>query len=273
MVDRVANQADAGPKPPSPLARRVIPCLDVRDGKVVKGVRFADHRVVGEIEERALAYRDQGADELVFYDITASPEGRVVDLGWVRRVSAVLDIPFAVAGGIRSVADAERVLAAGADKVSINTPALLRPELIGECARAFGQQCVVIGVDSRPEQQDWWVYSYTGDPDRTAATRRRTLDWVVEAVDRGGGEVVLNCMNVDGVRQGYDLEQLRAVRERIDVPLIASGGAGAIEHFIDAFKIADVDGALAASVFHSDAIRIDALKAALAAAGVAVRPV
>lgn len=255
------------------LSRRIIPCLDVRDGQVVKGVRFRDHVVMGEIVDLALRYRDEGADELVFYDITASPEGRSVDRGWVERVARVIDIPFCVAGGIRSVDEARAVLHAGADKISVNSPALERPELIGELAAAFGVQCVVVGVDSlRDADGEWRVRQYTGDPNRTQALPRRTLDWVVEAQQRGAGEIVLNCMGSDGVRQGYDLEQLSVVRALCNVPLIASGGAGASEHFRDAFAQSDVDGALAASVFHSGAIAIPDLKQSLMAWGVNVRP-
>ncbi|WP_267220785.1 imidazole glycerol phosphate synthase subunit HisF [Dyella silvae] len=254
------------------LSRRIIPCLDVRDGKVVKGVRFRDHVVMGEIVDLALRYRDEGADELVFYDITASPEGRTVDRGWVERVARVIDIPFCVAGGIRSVDEARAVLHAGADKISVNSPALERPALIDELAGAFGVQCVVVGVDSlRDSDGEWRVRQYTGDPSRTQALPRRTLDWVVEAQKRGAGEIVLNCMGSDGVRQGYDLDQLAVVRAICQVPLIASGGAGAAEHFRDAFTEADVDGALAASVFHSGAIAIPDLKQSLAGWGVAVR--
>lgn len=254
------------------LSRRIIPCLDVRDGRVVKGVRFRDHVDMGDIVELALRYRDEGADELVFYDITASPEGRSVDREWVQRVSRAIDIPFCVAGGIRSVDDARAVLHAGADKISINTPALERPDLIGEIADAFGVQCVVVGVDSlRDEDGEWRVRQYTGDPARTRALARRTLDWVVEAQQRGAGEIVLNCMGSDGVRSGYDIEQLASVRERCEVPLVASGGAGAIAHFAEVFMRADVDAALAASVFHSGAIPIAQLKSELRAQGIEVR--
>ncbi|MBL8226128.1 MAG: imidazole glycerol phosphate synthase subunit HisF [Chromatiales bacterium] len=254
------------------LARRLIPCLDVRNGEVVKGVQFRDHRVVGGIIELAARYRDEGADELVFYDITASPEGRSVDRSWIRRVAGVLDIPFCVAGGIRSVADAESVLNAGADKVSINSPALERPALITELARRFGSQCVVVGIDSRVEDGEYRVYQFTGDPDRTRASGLGTLEWVDRVQELGAGEIVLNCMNQDGVRRGYDLAQLAAVRARCRVPLIASGGAGAPEHFADVFTTARVDGALAASVFHSATIRIPALKAYLRDRGIEVRP-
>ncbi len=254
------------------LSRRIIPCLDVRDGQVVKGVRFRDHVVMGEIVELALRYRDEGADELVFYDITASPQGRSVDRGWVEKVARAIDIPFCVAGGIRSVDEARAVLHAGADKISVNSPALERPELIDELAAAFGVQCVVVGIDSlRDADGEWRVRQYTGDPAKTRALPRRTLDWVVEVQQRGAGEIVLNCMGSDGVRGGYDLEQLKAVRAICHVPLVASGGAGAPEHFRDAFVEADVDGALAASVFHSGAIAIPELKRYLRECNVTVR--
>ena len=223
-------------------------------------MRFRDHRIVGDILELATRYRTEGADELVFYDITASPEQRSVDRSWIARIASVLDIPFCVAGGIRSVADAEAVLNAGAEKISVNSPALADPSLIDRLAHRFGSQCVVVGVDSQTVDDDFLVYQYTGDPDRSRSTARRTLDWVREAQDRGAGEIVLNCMASDGVRTGYDIAQLCKVREVCRVPLIASGGAGAREHFADVFMQARVDGALAASVFHSAAIAIPDLK-------------
>ncbi len=232
----------------------------MRDGKVVKGVQFRNHEVVGDILALAERYRNEGADELVFYDITASPEGRSVDRSWINRVAEVLDIPFCVAGGIRSLQDAEEMLNFGADKISINSPALARPELISELARRFGSQCVVVGIDSRDEDGVYRVYQNTGDPDKTSRAGRETVAWVKEAEQRGAGEFVLNCMNQDGVRQGYDLQQLALVRENCTVPLIASGGAGAPEHFSDVFEQAHVDGALAASVFHKQIIEIGALK-------------
>jgi len=223
-------------------------------------VRFRDHRVVGDILELAGRYRAEGADELVFYDITASPEGRSVDRGWIGRIARVLDIPFCVAGGIRSVEDAEAVLNAGAEKISVNSPALAEPALIDRLAHRFGSQCVVVGVDSQTVGDDYLVYQFTGDRERSRSTARRTLDWVREAQDRGAGEIVLNCMASDGVRTGYDIAQLVRVREACRVPLIASGGAGTPEHFADVFEAARVDGALAASVFHSGAIAIPELK-------------
>ena len=253
-------------------ARRIIPCLDVKDGRVVKGVRFEGHVDMGDAVELAARYRDAGADELVFYDIAASPEGRTLDYGWVRDIARLLDIPFCVAGGIRTVEQAGRCLDSGADKISVNTPALERPELVGELAERFGGQSVVVGVDSRRSGDDWMVHQYTGDPSRSGAAGRRTLDWIVEAQDLGAGEIVLNCMDEDGVRRGYDLEQLKAARARLTVPLVASGGAGEARHFREVFEQADVSGALAASVFHSGALAIPELKASLAAAGIEVRP-
>ena len=218
---------------------------------------------MGDIIELAARYCAEGADELVFYDITASPDGRSVDRSWVSRVAKVLDIPFCVAGGIRSVADAEEVLNKGADKISVNSPALENPPLLTELARRFGSQCVVLGVDSREQNGSYHVYQYTGDPDKTTAAERLTDEWIREAQERGAGEIVLNCMNQDGVRKGYDNDQLRLMRDNSTVPLIASGGAGAMQHFLDVFGIADVDGALAASVFHSAEIHIGDLKSFL----------
>lgn len=252
-------------------ARRIIPCLDVRDGRVVKGVRFQGHTDMGDAAELAARYRDEGADELVFYDITASPEGRTLDYGWVRDIARLLDIPFSVAGGIRSVDQAARCLDHGADKVSINSPALERPELIAEMADRLGSQCVVVGVDSKRSGEDWVVHQYTGDPTASRAAGRRTLDWITEAQTLGAGEIVLNCMDEDGVRRGYDIAQLAAARALLTIPLVASGGAGAAGHFLDVFEQADVSGALAASVFHTGALAIPDLKAFLSDAGQEMR--
>jgi cyclase len=235
-------------------------------------VRFRDHRIVGGILELAGRYRDEGADELVFYDISASPEGRSVDKSWVKRVARILDIPFCVAGGIRTVEEAEEVLASGAEKVSINSPALARPDLIDALSERFGAQCVVVGVDSQTVEDGFRVQQFTGDSARSRDTFRDTLDWVREAQRRGAGEIVLNCMASDGVRKGYDIAQLRAVRAVCRVPLVASGGAGSTEHFTQVFKAAEVDAALAASVFHSGEIAIPELKQRLRADGVEVRP-
>ena len=243
----------------------------MRDGQVVKGVRFRDHRVVGGILELAARYRDEGADELVFYDISASPENRSVDRTWIARVARTLDIPFCVAGGIRSVAQAEEVLASGAEKISVNSPALEDPELIDALSQRFGAQCVVVGVDSQTVDGAHRVQQFTGDVLRARDASRSTADWVMEAQRRGAGEIVLNCMGSDGVRQGFDIAQLRAVREVCTVPLVASGGAGAAEHFTEVFRSARVDAALAASVFHSGEIAIHDLKRCLRGAGIEVR--
>ena len=247
------------------LAKRIIPCLDVRDGKVVKGIQFRNHEIIGDIVPLAQKYAEAGADELVFYDITASADDRVVDKSWVSRIAEVIDIPFCVAGGIKSEADAKQILMMGADKISINSPALHDPTLITRLAEVFGQQCIVVGIDSfyDSESNQYQVYQFTGNETRTQQTKWPTFDWIQEVQQRGAGEVVLNCMNQDGVRQGYDLEQLKKARAVCNVPLIASGGAGEISHFTDVFQQADVDGALAASVFHKDIIAINQLKQTL----------
>ena len=255
------------------LARRIIPCLDVRDGKVVKGVKFRNHEIIGDIVPLAEQYAQQGADELVFYDITASSDQRVVDKSWVSRIAQVIDIPFCVAGGIKSVEQAGQILEMGADKISVNSPALANPDLITALHDTFGQQCVVIGIDSFFNEQTntYQVHQFTGDESRTKVTGWQTKDWVEEVQRRGAGEIVLNCMNQDGVRKGYDIDQLAAIRQVCDVPLIASGGAGESHHFYEVFKQADVDGALAASVFHKGIIPIPELKDFLRAQGVCIR--
>lgn len=253
------------------LTKRIIPCLDVKDGQVVKGVQFRGHEVVGEPVALAKHYAETGADEVVFYDITASSAGRTVEKAWVEQVARVLDIPFCVAGGIRNLEDARAILARGADKISINSPALARPDFINELLAEFGQQCVVVGIDSFEEAGNYYVYQYTGDESRSQRTRWQTRDWLQEVVQRGAGEIVLNCMNQDGMRQGYDLEQLRTLRPLCPVPLIASGGAGKKEDFTTVFQETDVDGALAASIFHKKILSIPDLKAYLQDEGVAIR--
>lgn len=252
-------------------ARRIVPCLDVSAGRVVKGVKFQNHQDAGDIVELARRYGDDGADELVFYDIKASARGSEVESAWISRVAAEIDIPFCVAGGIRCIASAERILQAGADKISINSPALERPELIDELATRFGSQCVVVGIDSLKIDGHWWVHQYTGEAKRTLRTVKMTLDWVHEAQQRGAGEIVLNCMGSDGVRDGYDLEQLQAVRSRCNVSLIASGGAGRVEDFVQVFELDAADAALAASVFHGGQLSIGDVKQALAKQGFEVR--
>ncbi len=255
------------------LAKRIIPCLDVRDGQVVKGVQFRNHEIIGNIVPLAKRYAEEGADELVFYDITASSDGRVVDKSWVSQVAEVIDIPFCVAGGIRTVQDANQILEFGADKVSINSPALTNPALITELADKFGVQCIVVGIDSYFDvnTKQYQVYQFTGDEKRTQITQWQTEEWVKEVQQRGAGEIVLNMMNQDGVRNGYDLTQLSNIRQVCHVPLIASGGAGEMAHFAQAFNQTNVDGALAASVFHKQIINIGQLKRYLKQQNVEIR--
>ncbi len=255
------------------LAKRIIPCLDVKNGVVVKGVQFRNHEVMGGIVELAKRYADEGADELVFYDITASSDARTVDKSWVRRVAEVINIPFCVAGGIRTPEDAAKILEYGADKISVNSPALSDPDLITRLADRFGVQCVVCGIDSYYDAATdrYLVKQYTGDESRTLVTRWTTPEWVEEVQRRGCGEIVLNMMNRDGMRDGYDLVQLKLVRSLTKVPLIASGGAGRPSHFRDGFLEAGCDGCLAASVFHKGLIAIPDLKDYLRKEGVPVR--
>ncbi len=252
-------------------AKRIIACLDVRGGRVVKGVKFEGHRDMGDPAELSRRYSQEGADEIVIYDITASAERRTVDYRWLSGIAAALDTPLCVAGGIRTLDQAIAALENGADKVSINSPALERPEFISEIAEIAGSQCVVVGVDSRRAGDRWEVFQYTGDTRTIRAAGRDTMDWIKEAQDRGAGEIVLNCMDQDGVGAGYDLEQLEAARARLSIPLVASGGAGETEHFVDVFRKADVSGALAAGAFHAGRLTIGGVKEALAAAYVEVR--
>ena len=252
-------------------SKRIIACLDVKDGRVVKGVRFTDHVDAGDPVDLALRYRDEGADEVVIYDIAASARGRTVDYAWLAQVARQLDVPLSVAGGIRTLAQAIACLEHGADKVSINSPALERPDFIDELAQIAGSQCVVVGVDSRVVEGEWVTYQYTGEVAAMRKTARKTLDWVVESQRRGAGEIVLNCMDRDGTHEGYDIEQLRAARALVSIPLIASGGAGSARHFADVFAGADVSGALAASIFHFGKVSIGEVKTAVAAAGFEVR--
>ncbi|MCL1050597.1 imidazole glycerol phosphate synthase subunit HisF [Shewanella abyssi] len=255
------------------LAKRIVPCLDVKEGKVVKGVQFRNHEIVGDIVPLAARYAAEGADELVFYDITASAHDRVIDKSWVSRVAERIDIPFCVAGGIKTIEQAREKLAFGADKISVNSPALSDPSLIERLQDEFGRQCIVIGIDSFYDHisDSYKVKQFTGDESATKDTQWYTPDWVEEVQKRGCGEIVLNVMNQDGVRQGYDIEQLSMVRSLCDVPLIASGGAGTMAHFKDVFTLAKVDAALAASVFHKGIIDIQELKHYLRDNKIAVR--
>ena len=242
------------------LTKRIIPCLDVRDDKVVKGIKFGNHRIIGDILPLASRYSLEGADELVFYDITASGTNRPVSVQWVKQVAETINIPFTVAGGIRSLISAQAVLNAGADKISINSPALENPNLINEFSDFLGSQCVVIGVDSQWIEDDYYVFQYTGDVEKTKNSLRKTRDWIQEIQDRGAGEIVLNCMQSDGVREGYALEQLQCIRSITQIPLIASGGAGTAQDFVDVFTETQVDGALAASIFHDKLVSITEVK-------------
>ena len=208
---------------------------------------------------------------MVFYDITASPDQRTVDRSWVNKVASKINIPFCVAGGIKSIKDAEEILNYGADKISINTPAIESPELITELANNFGSQCVVVGIDSYQKDNQYMVYSHTGNPAKTKETKKKTFSWAKEAEDRGAGEIVLNCMNQDGVRKGYDIEQLIGVNEVINIPLIASGGAGQLADFSEVILNANVSGTLAASVFHKNVINIYDLKVFLKSKDIEVR--
>ncbi len=251
------------------LRKRIIPCLDVHAGRVVKGVQFVDLVDEGDPVELAERYVAEGADEICFLDITASHEGRDTMLDVVRRTAQNVFVPLTVGGGVRSVADMRAVLRAGADKVTVNTAAVDRPELIDECAAAFGSQCVVLAIDARrrSDGEAWEVYVHGG---RTA-TGRDAVAWAAEGVGRGAGEILLTSMDRDGTKDGYDLELLEAVRRAVTVPVIASGGAGTIEHCIAALEPGRADAVLAASIFHRREIAISDLKAGMAAAGVPVR--
>ncbi|XBC39327.1 MAG: imidazole glycerol phosphate synthase subunit HisF [Buchnera aphidicola (Nurudea shiraii)] len=255
------------------LAKRIIPCLDVKSGLVVKGIKFRSHEIVGDIIKLAQYYVDQGADELVFYDIEASSNNQIVDKKWVLEIAKIIDIPFCVAGGIKTVQDVENILSCGADKISINSPALSNPNLISQISKNFGKQCVVVGIDSWFDQKSksYQVYQYTGNETKTVKTKWSTIDWIKTVQELGAGEIVLNVMNQDGMCRGYDLKQLTLVRDICSIPLIASGGAGELEHFYDVFYVSKVDGALAASVFHKDKINIRTLKKFLIQKGLEIR--
>ncbi len=253
---------------PTGLARRVIPCLDVAAGRVVKGVRFADLRDQGDPAEAALAYAAQGADEIVFLDIGAAPEERDTDAPWVRRTASQVFIPLTVGGGVRSVADADRLLAAGADKVGINSAAVARPELTGELARRFGSQCVVLSVDVLKDSAGAWEVVTRGG---RQATGRDALAWIREGVERGAGEILLTSIDRDGTRGGYDLELIAEVAAAVTVPVIASGGAGTADHLVQALA-AGAAAVLAASIFHQGTYSVGEIKRAIAAAGFPIRP-
>lgn len=251
---------------PSGLTRRIIPCLDVSAGRVVKGVRFQDLRDQGEPSEIALGYDRQGADEIVFLDITAAPESRGTDLEWVRRTAEQVFIPLTVGGGIREVEDARQLLLAGADKTAVNTAAVARPELLSELAERFGSQCVVLSVDARRRAGGWEVVTHGG---RTAVGWD-ALEWIRRGVALGAGEILLTSIDSDGTKEGYDLELLRAASEAVEVPLIASGGAGTLDHMAEALA-AGAAAVLAASIFHQGTFTVAQVKERLAELGFAMR--
>ncbi len=250
------------------ITKRIIPCLDVKDGKVVKGVNFEGLREVASPVDLAKYYSKSGADELVFYDITASAEGRALFTDVLREAASSVFIPLTVGGGIRSVADFERVLSCGADKVSVNSGAIANPSLIKEAAQKYGNQCVVISADVKRVNGSFHMFAKGGRED----TGMEAVSWIKRCVDEGAGEVVVNSMDMDGVKKGFDLELLKAICAAVDVPVIASGGAGSVTDFITLFKeIPDIDAGLAASVFHFGEIAIADLKKALAENGIPLR--
>ena len=241
------------------IAKRIIPCLDVRDGRVVKGRKFKDILDVEDPAVLAKRYALEGADELVFYDITASSDKRAISLSFVEEVARELDIPFSVGGVVRSVEDFRTILRKGADKVSVNSAAVHDPSLIREASRRFGNQCVVLSIDAKKENDGYVVYTEGG----RNATGLDAIEWAKKGVSLGAGEIVINSIDADGMKEGYDIELLKRLKKAVNVPIIASGGAGTIEHFVEAAKVADADGLLAASVFHFGEIPIEALKKVL----------
>lgn len=251
------------------LAKRVIPCLDVKDGRVVKGINFVNLRDAGDPVELAALYDKEGADELVFLDISASHEGRATMVDVVRRTAEAVTIPFTVGGGIQSTEDMKRLLRAGADKIGINTAAVLNPDLISEGSRTFGAQCIIVAIDAKynPEWKDWEVYTHGG----RKPTGTRVLDWARESERRGAGELLLTSMDADGTKDGFDLALTKVVSTGVGIPVIASGGAGNAGHFVDVLTEGQADAALAASIFHYKEVSIGEVKQALRRKGLAVR--
>ena len=245
------------------ITKRIIPCLDVKEDKVVKGVQFKNHKIVGSILDLAEKYSDDGADELVFYDISASTKGAIVNRDWVSRIAEVINIPFCVAGGIKTLDDAKEILNLGADKISINTPALDNPKLIKQLSNEFGSQCVVIGMDIKIIDNEAYLFAKTGSETTVYSTDILATDWMVKVQELGAGEVVINAMGKDGVQQGYDIGLLQKLEKFCSIPMIASGGAGGPQDFINVFQKTNVDGALAASIFHRNEFSIGEIKAVL----------
>ena len=253
------------------ITKRIIPCLDVKDNKVVKGMQFKNHEIVGSIVDLAEKYSNDGADELVFYDITASTRESVVSKNWVSKIAEVINIPFCVAGGIKTLDDAKQILNLGADKISINTPALNNPYLISELSNSFGSQCVVIGMDIKLIDSEAYLFAKTGSEKTAFCTNKKAIDWLLEVQDLGAGEVVINAMSKDGVRDGYDIELLQSLETKCMIPMIASGGAGGPDDFVNVFEHTNVDGALAAGIFHRNEFSVGQIKESLKANKVNVR--
>ena len=253
------------------ITKRIIPCLDVKNNKVVKGIQFKNHEIVGSIVDLAEKYSNDGADELVFYDISASTHGSVVNKNWISKIAEVINIPFCVAGGIKTLEDAKQILNLGADKISINTPALNNPHLISELSNSFGSQCVVIGMDIKIIDAEAYLFAKTGSERTAFCTNKKALDWLQEVQDLGAGEVVINAMEKDGVRDGYDIELLQSLETKCSIPMIASGGAGGPDDFINVFEQTNVDGALAAGIFHRNEFSVGQIKKALKTNKVNVR--
>ena len=253
------------------ITKRIIPCLDVKDNKVVKGMQFKNHEIVGSIVDLAEKYSNDGADELVFYDIAASTRESVVSKNWVSKIAEVVNIPFCVAGGIKTLDDAKQILNLGADKISINTPALNNPYLISELSNSFGSQCVVIGMDIKLIDSEAYLFAKTGSEKTAFCTNKKAIDWLLEVQDLGAGEVVINAMSKDGVRAGYDIELLQSLETKCSIPMIASGGAGGPDDFVNVFEQTNVDGALAAGIFHRNEFSVGQIKEALKANKVNVR--
>jgi len=251
------------------LAKRIIPCLDVKDGRVVKGVNFVNLQDAGDPVHNGMFYDQEGADELVFLDITASSDRRAIILKMVKDVAETVNIPFTVGGGIRTIDDVRMILENGADKVSINTQAVQQPELITECAKRFGSQCIVVAIDAKRNNSSWNVYLHGG---RTK-TDIDAVQWAKQAEDLGAGEILLTSMDRDGTKLGYDLELTQRVAETVTIPVIASGGVGTLEHLYEGFAIGKADAVLAASIFHYREYSIKQAKEYLASRGILVRPV
>jgi cyclase len=253
------------------ITKRIIPCLDVKDGKVVKGIQFKNHQVVGSILDLAEKYSNDGADELVFYDISASTKDSIVEKNWISKIADVVNIPFCVAGGIKSVEDARQILNLGADKISINTPAIDNPDLIYDLSNEFGSQCVVIGMDVKYIGDQAFIFAKTGSEKTSHSTNLNAKNWLIRVQELGAGEVVVNAMGNDGVKSGYSIELLNSLEDICSIPMIASGGAGGPRDFVNVFEKTNVDGALAASIFHRKEYSIKEIKESLKANSINIR--